>query len=65
MDPIEYQPEPRLVTAEEAAVMLRCSVRTVANHVERGRLTPVRNGARHVRYDADEIAGLAAERVAS
>lgn len=61
----ECQPEPREVTAEEAAVMLRRSVRTVHSYAAAGRLTPIRHSTRRVRFDVDEIAALIEEQQAS
>lgn len=51
-------PEIDLVTRDEAAVLLKCSIATIQRRVIEKKLTPVRFGGRAIRFARTEVLAL-------
>jgi hypothetical protein len=58
------RPRPQRVgTTREAAAILNACPRTILRYAQRGKLTPIRQSARRIRWDLDAVTALATEGV--
>jgi excisionase family DNA binding protein len=55
---IQSRPKPNLGTWQEAAMRLGCTINTIRNYVQAGKLTGYRVGPRMRRVDMDEVEAL-------